>query len=227
MAKAVDQRALFAYVYCMKTKDGLIRGADGKMRCWWHGCDPMYQRYHDEEWGRPVDDDVRLYEKICLEGFQAGLSWFTILKRRENFRKAFAGFDFGKVAKFTKKDVERLVKDSGIIRHRGKIEATINNARCVHEVIDEFGSLGAYFWRFEPEPASRPKRLDYRTMKAMPITAESKALSKDLRKRGFAFVGPTTMYAHMQAMGMVNDHLEGCCCREPVEALRKKFKRPA
>ncbi len=223
----MDRGPAFAYVCGMKTKDGLIRGTDGKMRCWWHGGDPVYQRYHDEEWGRPVDDDIRLYEKICLEGFQAGLSWFTILKRRDNFRKAFAGFDFVKVAKFKKSDVERLVKDAGIIRHRGKIEAAVNNAQKTIEVIDEFGSLGAYFWRFEPEPSSRPKRLDYKTMKAMPVTEDSKALSKDLRKRGFNFVGPTTMYAHMQAMGMVNDHLEGCCCREDVERLRNKFKRPA
>lgn len=207
-------------------KEGLIQGEDGKWRCWWHGNDPLYQRYHDEEWGHPVNNDIRLYEKICLEGFQAGLSWFTILKRRENFRKAFAGFDFYKVAKFKDKDVDRLMKDAGIIRHRGKIIAAIENARKSIELIDEFGSLGAYFWRFEPEPDSRPRRLDYKTLRAMPITPESKALSKDLRKRGFQFVGPTTMYAHMQAMGMVNDHLEGCFCREHIEKLRKKFKRP-
>jgi DNA-3-methyladenine glycosylase I len=127
------QGGLFAYVCCMKTTDGLIKGTDGKMRCWWHGGDPMYQRYHDEEWGRPVEDDVRLYEKICLEGFQAGLSWFTILKRRDNFRKAFAGFDFVKVAKFKKSDVERLVQDAGIIRHRGKIEAAVNNAQKTNQ----------------------------------------------------------------------------------------------
>jgi DNA-3-methyladenine glycosylase I len=209
-----------------KPKDGLLTGADGKKRCWWQGGDPMYERYHDTEWGRPVDDDRKLYEKICLEGFQAGLSWFTILKRRENFRKAFADFDYKKVAKFTKKDVERLLKDEGIIRHRGKIEAAINNAQRTQEVIKEFGSLAAYFWQFEPEPSSRPKRLDYKTLVAMPVTPESKALSKDLKKRGFKFVGATTMYAHMQAMGMVNDHLEGCHCRESVENMRKKFKRP-
>jgi len=207
-------------------KDGLIKGEDGKLRCWWQGGDPLYERYHDEEWGRPVDDNVRLYEKICLEGFQAGLSWYTILKRRESFRKAFAGFDYKKVAKFTEKDVVRLLKDEGIIRHRGKIEAAINNAQKVQEIIKEFGSLGAYFWQFEPEPRTRPKRMDYATMKAMPITAESKALSKDLKKRGFKFVGATTMYAHMQAMGLVNDHLEGCHCREQVIKLRKKFKKP-
>jgi DNA-3-methyladenine glycosylase I len=207
-------------------EDGLIKGQDGKMRCWWQGGDPLYERYHDEEWARPQDSDRTLYEKICLEGFQAGLSWFTILKRRDNFRKAFANFDFKKVAKFTKKDVERLLKDEGIIRHRGKIEAAINNAQRVQDVIEEFGSLAAYFWQFEPEPGSRPKRMDYKTLRGMPITPESKALSKDLKKRGFKFVGATTMYAHMQAMGIVNDHLEGCHCRETVEKQRKKFKRP-
>ena len=208
-------------------KDGLIKGEDDKLRCWWHGNDPLYVHYHDTEWGRPVVDDTRLYEKICLEGFQSGLSWLTILRKRENFRKAFAGFNFKKVARFTEKDVKRLLQDAGIIRHRGKIEATINNAKLVDSLIDEFGSLGAYFWRFEPEPASRPVRMDYATMRAMPVTPESTALSKDLRKRGFKFVGPTTMYAHMQAMGMVNDHLEGCCVRAEVERERKKFKRPA
>ncbi len=203
--------------------EGLIEGKDGKMRCFWAGQDPLYVRYHDEEWGRPVDDDIRLYEKICLEGFQAGLSWFTILKRRENFRKAFAGFDYKKVAKFTDKDVERLLKDEGIIRHRGKIEAAIRNAKLVQDVIKEFGSLAKYFWSFEPQ--QRPKTMDLKTLKANPMTPESKALSKDLRKRGFKFVGPTTMYAHMQAMGVVNDHLEGCFCRQDVEKTRKSFKR--
>ncbi len=207
-------------------KDGLIQGKDGKWRCFWQGGDPLYERYHDEEWGRPVDSDRTLYEKICLEGFQAGLSWYTILKRRENFRKAFANFDFKKVAKFTDRDVERLLQDESIIRHRGKIEAAINNARCVQEIIQELGSLAAYFWSFEPKPKSRPKNIDIKTLKAMPVTAESKALSKDLKKRGFKFVGATTMYAHMQAMGVVNDHLEGCHCRESVELLRKKFQRP-
>lgn len=209
-----------------KTTEGLIKGEDGKLRCFWQGNDPLYAKYHDEEWGRPVDNDRTLYEKICLEGFQAGLSWYTILKRRENFRKAFANFDFKKVAKFTPKDVERLLKDEGIIRHRGKIEAAIENARLVQDIIKEFGSLAAYFWQFEPEPSSRPKRMDLKTLKSMPVSPESKALSKDLRKRGFKFVGPTTMYAHMQAMGIVNDHLEGCHCRGQVESMRKKFKRP-
>ncbi len=208
------------------TKDGLLKGEDGKVRCWWQGNDPLYQLYHDTEWGRPVADDVRLYEKICLEGFQAGLSWITILRRRETLRKAFAGFKFEKVARFTDKDVARLLKDEGIIRHRGKIIAAINNAQKVSDIIDECGSLAAYFWRFEPEPGTRPKRMDYATLRATPVTPESAALSKDLRKRGFKFVGPTTMYAHMQATGLVNDHLEGCYCRAPVEKERKAFKRP-
>lgn len=185
---------------------GLVQGEDGKMRCWWHGGDEEYMRYHDEEWGKPVTDDIRLFEKMCLEGFQAGLSWLTILRKRENFRKAFAGFDFHKVAKFTEKDVERLLQDEGIIRHRGKIEATINNARCVPAVIEEFGSFSDYIWQFKPEnhPVIKSKA------DVQDVTDESKALSKDLKKRGFKFVGPTTMYALMQAMGMVNDHIEGC-----------------
>lgn len=201
---------------------GLIKGADGKMRCWWHDNDPLYQVYHDTEWGRPVVDDIQLYEKVCLEGFQAGLSWITILRKRENFRKGFAGFNFEKVARFTDKHVEKLLQDPGIIRHRGKIEAAINNAQKVSDLIDEKGSLGAYFWAFEPERKAGPKRKG-----DIPAqTAESLALSKDLRKRGFKFVGPTTMYAHMQAMGMVNDHLEGCCVRKEIETIRRNFKRP-
>ncbi len=210
----------------MPSDDGLIAGEDGKLRCWWHGNDPLYQRYHDDEWGRPVSGDIPLYEKICLEGFQAGLSWLTILRKRENFRAAFLGFDFEKVARFKDKDVERLIKDAGIIRHRGKIEAAITNAQQTITLIDEVGSLGAYFWRFEPDETSRPRRLDKKTLVAMPVTKESEALSKDLRKRGFKFVGPTTMYAHMQAMGLVNDHVEGCHCREKIEKIRASFKRP-
>ena len=207
--------------------DGLIEHKDGKIRCGWAGTDPLYVHYHDTEWGRPVDDDIRLFEKICLEGFQAGLSWITILKRREHFRTAFAGFDFEKLARFTRKDVERLLQNENIIRHRGKIEAAINNAQKVADLMDAKGSLAAYFWSFEPSPSSRPSVLDYAAAKSLTVTAESKALSKDLKKRGFAFVGPTTMYAHMQAMGMVNDHLEGCHCRSAVEKQRKAFVRPA
>lgn len=200
----------------------LIIGADGKARCWWHGGDAEYLRYHDEEWGWPVRDGVRLFEKMSLEGFQAGLSWLTILRKRENFRAAFAGFDFEKVARFTEADVERLLQDAGIIRHRGKIEATINNATKIFGIIDEFGSLAAYFWRFEPEQHIPPKS----KADVPAITEESKALSKDLKKRGFKFVGPTTMYALMQAMGMVNDHIQGCHMCDIIEQERSVFTRP-
>lgn len=184
----------------------LIKGNDGVIRCWWCGSDPLYMHYHDEEWGRPVHDDIRLFEKICLEGFQAGLSWITILRKRENFRAAFAGFDFHKLQNFAQADIERLLKNEGIIRHRGKIEAAINNAARAVEMEKEFGSLDAYFWSFKPENTERRKaRTDI-----PPETALSKTLSKDLKKRGWKFVGPTTCYAFMQAMGLVNDHLDGC-----------------
>ncbi|WP_350333078.1 DNA-3-methyladenine glycosylase I [Coralliovum pocilloporae] len=208
------------------SENGLITGEDGKTRCWWHGNLPDYTRYHDEEWGRPVTDDTRLFEKICLEGFQSGLSWLTILRKRENFRKAFAGFDIARVAAFTEDDVERLVQDAGIIRHRGKINSTINNAKRAMELQQEFGSLAAYFWAHEPKPENRPAMLDHATAMTLGKTAESTALSKELKKRGWSFVGPTTVYAFMQAMGLVNDHLEGCCCREEVEAERQALKRP-
>jgi DNA-3-methyladenine glycosylase I len=211
----------------MATKEGVIRGEDGRGRCLWQGGAPDYQDYHDREWGRPVVDDFRLFEKICLEGFQSGLSWLTILRKRENFRRAFAGFDFDKVARFGDKDVKRLLADAGIVRHRGKIESTINNASRARELVAEAGSLAAYFWRFEPDPKTRPKRLDWETLRTMSTSPESTALSKDLKKRGWSFVGPTTVYAFMQAMGMVNDHVEGCFCRPEIEKARKAFKRPA
>jgi DNA-3-methyladenine glycosylase I len=207
--------------------EGLIRGEDGKVRCAWHGGDGLYAGYHDREWGRPVTDDIRLFEKICLEGFQSGLSWLTILRKRENFRRAFAGFDFHKVARFGERDVERLLADAGIVRHRGKIVSTINNAARAKDLATEAGSLAAYFWRFEPDPKSRPARLDWATLRGMPTSPESVALSKDLKKRGWTFVGPTTVYAFMQAMGLVNDHVEGCFCRKEIERERKAFKRPA
>jgi DNA-3-methyladenine glycosylase I len=210
----------------MREGDGLSVGQDGKRRCHWHGGAPEYTAYHDREWGRPVADDMRLFEKICLEGFQSGLSWLTILRKRENFRRAFAGFDFQAVARFGAKDVNRLLADAGIIRHRGKIESTINNARRAIDLADEFGSLAAYFWRHEPDEEARPKRLDWATLQAMPTTRESTALSKELKKRGWTFVGPTTVYAFMQAMGLVNDHIEGCFCRAEVERERRAFKRP-
>jgi DNA-3-methyladenine glycosylase I len=206
--------------------DGLIEGADGKVRCAWHGNLDDYLAYHDREWGRPVDNDIRLFEKICLEGFQSGLSWLTILRKRDNFRAGFAGFDFEKVARFTGDDVERLVQDAGIIRHRGKIVSTINNAKRALELRDEFGSLAAYFWAHEPQAAERPSVVDWATLRAMPKTGTSTAISKDLKKRGWSFVGPTTVYAFMQAMGLVNDHIEGCYCRPEVEAARAAFTRP-
>ena len=186
-------------------ENGLVIGADGKARCWWCGDDEEYIRYHDQEWGRGTTDDFRLFEKICLEGFQAGLSWLTILRKRDNFRAAFADFDFHKVAKFVASDVERLVLDSGIVRHRGKILSTINNANRALELLSEFDDLYSYFCQF------RPKSQPIRVNAAIPsCTPESTALSKDLKKRGWSFVGPTTAYAFMQAMGLVNDHVQGC-----------------
>lgn len=205
---------------------GLIAGPDGKTRCAWHGNLPDYLHYHDHEWGRPVADDRRLFEKICLEGFQSGLSWLTILRKRENFRRAFAGFDFEKVAGFGDSDVERLLGDTGIIRHRGKIVSAINNARRAIDLIQEKGSLATYFWSFEPGPHERPATVTYETLRANPTTPASVRLSKDLKKRGWSFVGPTTVYAHMQAMGLVNDHIKGCICRAEIEAERTVFKRP-
>ena len=182
-------------------------------RCWWPGDDELYVTYHDREWGRPVVDDHRLFEKICLEGFQSGLSWITILRKRENFRKAFKGFDPAVVARFGARDVQRLVKDAGIIRHRGKIESTINNAKRALELIDEYGSLAAYFWSWEPKAGARPKSITREAIGKMSTTEQSIALSKDLKKRGWTFVGPTTCYAFMQAMGLVNDHVDDCSFR--------------
>lgn len=205
---------------------GLLRGSDEIVRCWWPGDREDYCAYHDHEWGVPVDDDHRLFEKICLEGFQSGLSWLTILRKRENFRKAFAGFDFDKVARFNKRSVERLLQDAGIVRHRGKIESTINNAKRACELVDQEGSLAAYVWRFEPSPKARPRRMTHAALMKLTKTAESTAISKDLRARGWTFVGPTTIYAFMQAMGMVNDHVEGCAFRETIEARRTSFTRP-
>lgn len=195
-------------------------------RCWWCGEDELYVRYHDEEWGRPVTDDTRLFEKICLEGFQAGLSWITILRKRENFRKAFDKFNIRKVAEYTDADIARLLNDEGIVRHRGKIESTINNANRAQELQNEFGSLSAYFWSWEPKPEERPKRYDPKTLKTMGKSPTSLAISKDLKKRGWSFVGPTTVYAFMQAMGMVNDHVEECHCRKEIEQIKKTFSHP-
>jgi DNA-3-methyladenine glycosylase I len=207
--------------------DGLVVGADGRPGCWWAGADPDYRRYHDEEWGRPVTNDVRLFEKLCLEGFQAGLSWLTILRKREAFRAAFAGFDPAVVAGFGPDDEARLMADPGIVRNRAKISATINNARRALELVDAEGSLADYVWRFEPVDADRPARLDHASLAALAHTAASKALSRDLKRRGWRFVGPTTVYAFMQAMGLVNDHLEGCWVRAEVEDARRALPRPS
>lgn len=205
---------------------GLIEGADGRCRCFWPGQDAFYCAYHDAEWGRPVADERRLFEKLCLEGFQSGLSWLTILRKRENFRAAFDRFEWEKVAGYGDADVERLAADAGIVRHRGKIVSAINNARKTEALVAEFGSLAAFFWSFEPKPAERPKRVTLDWLRANPVTETSTRLSKELKKRGFSFVGPTTMYAHMQAMGLVDDHIDGCFCRDAVEAERAAFTRP-
>ena len=197
-----------------------IKGPDGKPRCEWCNAVPEFFDYHDKEWGFPVDKDQRLFEKICLESFQCGLSWRTILAKRENFRAAFHDFDFKKVAKFTKRDVTRLLKDEGIVRHRGKIEATINNAKCMQELIKEEGSLAAFIWKYEPDPKKLGKPQSAST------SEESVALSKELKKRGWKFVGPTTVYAFFQAMGLINDHVKGCIISDKVDNARKKFKRP-
>lgn len=192
---------------------GLLPGGDGQPRCFWAVGSSDYERYHDEEWGAVVREDKRLFEKICLEGFQAGLSWLTILRKRENFRRAFADFDHERVARYTSADVERLLQNAGIVRHRGKIEATINNARCAGPIVTEFGSLFRYFQQFVPPPSERPKKVTRAALEAMPKTSSSARMSRDLRSRGFRFVGPTTCYAFMQAMGLVDDHIEGCIAR--------------
>ena len=203
-----------------------MSGMSAKTRCFWCGEAPDYVAYHDAEWGFPVGDDRRLFEKICLEGFQAGLSWLTILRKRDNFRAAFDGFEIERVARFTPKRIDRLMLDAGIVRHRGKIESTVNNARRAIELAGEFGSLGAFFWSFEPRPGDRPKRLTRAALMKMSKTTASTALSKELRRRGWSFVGPTTSYAFMQAMGLVNDHVEGCFVRPRAERARRAWKRP-
>ncbi|MBY5351810.1 DNA-3-methyladenine glycosylase I [Rhizobium leguminosarum] len=189
-------------------------GPDGQPRCSWCAAAPEFMPYHDTEWGFPVDDDHRLFEKLCLEGFQSGLSWRTILSKRENFRAAFLDFDFDRIAKFTEADIMRLLRDDGIVRHRGKIAAVINNARRVQELVKQEGSLAAYVWRFEP------KATELAAPQTASTSAASIAMSKDLKKRGWSFVGPTTVYAFMQAMGLINDHAEGCVFRDRAEAAR-------
>lgn len=199
----------------------VIAGPDGRLRCRWCAAAPQFLDYHDREWGFPVADDRRLFEKICLEGFQSGLSWRTILAKRDNFRKAFHGFEFHRVARFTQRDVERLLGDAGIVRHRGKIEAVIHNARRARELVEEAGSLAAYFWRFEPAAK------DLAPPQTVSVSPQAIALSKDLKRRGWKFVGPTTVYAFMQAMGLVNDHASGCVVRAKAQRMRSAFKRPA
>ena len=198
----------------------LVIGSDGKKRCKWTQAAPDFEEYHDTEWGFPVSDEIRLFEKICLESFQSGLSWRTILSKRENFRRSFHNFDFHRIAMFDEMDKARLLQDKGIVRHKGKIEAVINNAQKARELQTEFGSVASYFWSFEPdnnhlfEPQTRT------------TSDESVKLSKDLKKRGWKFVGPTTMFAFMQAMGLINDHSEGCIIREKVNRARAAFEKP-
>ena len=197
----------------------VVIGPDGVARCEWGGSTPDYQLYHDQEWGMPVADESRLFEKLCLEGFQSGLSWLTILRKRDDFRRVFSDFDYEMVAEMGEEDVTRLLQDASIVRHRGKIEATINNARRAIEIAAEVGSLGALVWQFEPAD---------RVPTAIPaVTTESIALAKELKRRGFRFFGPTTAYAFMQAMGLVNDHLHGCEARERVHKARERFERPS
>jgi DNA-3-methyladenine glycosylase I len=204
-----------------------VPDADDRPRCSWAGSDPLYRHYHDAEWGRPVVSDTRLFEKLCLEGFQSGLSWITILRKRERFREVFNKFDIGKVARMGEADIERLLLDAGIVRHRGKITSVINNAKRTKDIQKELGSLAAYIWQFEPRPEHRPAKLGWEELKLLTETEASRALSKDLRKRGFSFVGPTTCYAFMQAMGLVNDHVDSCFCRAEVEVERARLARPS
>lgn len=205
-------------------KAGIELGADGRPRCWWATSDPLYIGYHDGEWGRPSADDRRLFEKLSLEGFMSGLSWLTVLRKRENFRHAFANFDLKKVAAFTGADEARLMADAGIVRNRAKIAATINNARQCRAVVREFGSLAAYVWQFAPPP--RKRLIDQAALMKIKFSPEAEALSGDLRRRGWAFVGPTTVYSFMQSMGLVNDHLEGCYVGAEVQKEGKAFQRP-
>jgi DNA-3-methyladenine glycosylase I len=204
---------------------GTVRGVDGRRRCGWGTASPEYVPYHDDEWGRPVIDDTRIYEKVCLEGFQSGLSWLTILRKRDSFRKAFAGFDPGRVARFGTRDVTRLLGDAGIVRHRGKIEAAIANAQGTLRIQDQHGSLAAFVWSFEP--ARRGRRAPRRLGDLPSSTGESTALSKALGRYGFRFVGPTTVYAAMQSLGLVNDHLVGCVARPPCTAERVALAVPS
>jgi DNA-3-methyladenine glycosylase I len=206
--------------------DGIIIGDDGRGRCWWGASTPAYAAYHDDEWGRPTADDRWIFEKLCLEGFQSGLSWLTILNKRENFRRAFDNFEVDVVSRYGTVEIDALMADSGIVRNRAKIEATIHNAGRAVALRDEFGSLAAFMWRFEPPAESRPAVIDKSALPALVKTPASAALSRELKRRGWRFVGPTTAYAFMQAAGIVNDHLEGCAARARCEAERAVFGRP-
>jgi len=205
---------------------GLIIAADGRAHCFWRAEAAEYQDYHDHEWGRPVTDDIRLFEKICLEGFQSGLSWITILRKREQFRAAFDGFDFRRIACYNEDDVTRLLTNAGIVRNRAKIVSTINNARRACELVDETGSLATWLWQFAPAPSERPERITLDDWRANTSSAASVNLSKALKKQGWSYVGPTTMYAFMQAMGFINDHLSGCACRTEIEEQRGRLSLP-
>jgi len=200
-------------------------GPDGVARCWWSDSDDLYRRYHDLEWGRPVADDPLLFEKLSLDGFQAGLSWLTILRKRENFRTAFRAFEPNAIALFSSRDIARLMNDVGIVRNRAKIEATVNNARRMRDLVQEFGSFAAYVWQFEPKP--RRRFLSRSELLEIVSSVESEAMSKDLRKRGWRFIGPTTVYSFIQAVGLVNDHVRGCAAAAEVEKARRAFIRPS
>jgi DNA-3-methyladenine glycosylase I len=207
-------------------RNGVAIGEDGLARCWWGSGDALYESYHDDEWGRPVRDDRRLFEMLILEGFQSGLSWLTILRKRENFRRAFKGFDPKAVARFASPTVDRLVQDAGIVRHRGKIESTINNAKRLLELVADQGSFARYVWSFEPDSRARKRKLDWPTLVAMGVADQAKAMSKDLKRRGWSFVGPTTVHSFMEAVGLVNDHVDACHLRAIVEKERGSFRRP-
>ena len=209
-----------------KIEDGLLTDTFEITRCAWCGEDTEYQRYHDTEWGVPIVNDQILFQKICLEGFQAGLSWLTVLRKRDNFMKEFDKFDFKKVSQYGDKDISRCLVNPGIIRHRGKIESTINNAKKAIELVNEFGSLASFFWSFEPSMKNRPEKLTYAVASQITMSTESIALSKALKKRGWTFVGPTICYSFMQAMGIVNDHVLGCSRRDDIETLRDVLIRP-
>jgi DNA-3-methyladenine glycosylase I len=207
-------------------RSGVVVGEDGVARCWWSAADPLYRLYHDTEWGRPVADDHQLFERLSLEAFQSGLSWLTILRKRENFRRAFKSFAIEAVARFNDRSIDRLLGDEGIVRNRAKIEATVNNARRCVDLVAEFGSLGGYVWRFEPDRQSRSVALDWEALVSRSEAAEAKALSKDLNRRGWSFVGATTVYSFMESVGLVNDHMSRCDVRDNVERRRSRFRLP-